>query len=153
VESSRRPTVAKNLRRIHPVCAQACTAGGAGICFDVMRPSVALFPLLCVAVSFLLAGCKAKSQTAVVLSKKFVPALKAPADGTEPAPQEGTTPHDRWLVRVEMADGKKVDADVDKAQWNHLRVGDKVQAAYSQGNYTGTVWRIDLSQPAPAAAP
>lgn len=118
-----------------------------------MRPPFAIRPLLCAAGLFLLAGCNTKSQTAVVLSKKFVPALKVPADGAEPAPQEGTTPHDRWLVRVEMADGKKVEADVEEAQWNQLRVGDKVKATYSQGNYTGTVWRIDLSQPAPAAAP
>ncbi len=118
-----------------------------------MRPSVALFPLLGIAGLVLLAGCNTKSQTAVVVSKEFIPAQIISADGPATAQQEGTTPHDRWLVHVEMADGKKALADVEQAEWDELRVGDKVQATYKQGKYTGTVWYVELRKANSSATP
>lgn len=153
IRNSRLPTVAKKHRRIHPVYAQTCAEHGEGICCAEMRLSAALFPLLCAAGLFLLAGCNTQSQTAVVVSKEFIPAQIIPADGTEPARQEGATPHDRLLVQVAMADGKKALADVQQAQWDELRVGDKVKATYKQGKYTGTVWYVELRKETPAATP
>ena len=150
---SRRPNVAKKHRHIHPVCAQACTVRGEGICCAAMRPFAIPFPLLCAAGLFLLAACNTKSQTAVVLSKEFIPALIIPEDGSAPAQQERATPHDRWLVHVEMASGRKAQADVEQAQWNALRVGDQVTATYSEGNYTGTVWHVELRKAAPPVTP
>ncbi len=151
MRGSRAPTVANKRHHIHPVCAQACTARGEGICCTAMRPTAFPLPLLCAAGLFLLAGCNTKSQTAVVVSKEFIPAQIIPADGPAPAQQEGTTPHDRLLVHVEMADGKRPLADVEQAQWDELRVGDKVQATYKQGKYTGTVWYVELSKANPSA--
>ena len=118
-----------------------------------MRPSAAPFPLLCATGFFLLAGCNTKSQNAIVLSKEFIPAQTVAADGAEPAPQERATQHDQWLVHVEMADRKKAQADVEQSQWNELRVGDIVTATYSQGKYTGTVWRVELRRQTPAVTP
>ena len=76
--SSRLPTVAKKHRRIHPVYAQTCAEHGEGICCAEMRLSAALFPLRCAAGLVLLAGCNTQSQTAVVVSKEFIPAQIIP---------------------------------------------------------------------------
>ena len=88
-----------------------------------------------------IAGCTKKSVKAVVIEKRYVPAH---VEGTEY--KEGEMSHEQWLVTVEMENGRKNNAPVTEAQWNSLKVGDAVVAKYSQGNYTGTIWGIDLEK-------
>lgn len=89
-----------------------------------------------------LAGCTKKSQPAVVLSKEFIPAH---VEGTEL--KERQTHHDRWLVKVEMESGRKAEADVEPEQWKTLKIGDRVRADYNEGNYTRSIWTVELHQP------
>ena len=97
---------------------------------------------LLVLVVMLAFGCAKKSQKAVVLAKEHIPAH---VEGTEY--QERQTDHEQWLVKVEMEGGRKAEAPVDEAQWQSLKVGDRVHASYSEGKYTGTIWAIDLRKP------
>ncbi len=98
--------------------------------------------LLLLAAGLGLAGCTKKSQPAVVLSKDYIPAH---VEGTPY--QERQVDRERWLVRVEMEDGRKADADIDADLWQTLKVGDRVRAEYTQGNYTGSIWTCDLRRP------
>lgn len=88
------------------------------------------------------AGCTKKTQPAVVIAKDYIPAH---VEGAEY--QERQTDHERWLVRVEMEDGRKAEADLEPERWKALNMGDRVQAKYSEGNYTGTIWSVDLLNP------
>jgi hypothetical protein len=45
-----------------------------------------------------------------------------------------------------IANGRTVDVPVDKDQWNSLKQGDRVEATYHEGNYTGTIWAIDVKK-------
>ena len=87
-------------------------------------------------------GCAKKSQKAVVIAKDHIPAH---VEGTEY--QERQTDREQWLVKVEMENGRKAEAPVEKAQWESLKVGDSVHASYSEGKHTGTIWAIDLRKP------
>ena len=98
--------------------------------------------LALVAFAILAFGCAKKSQTAVVTAKEHIPAH---VEGTEY--QERQTDREQWLVKVEMQGGRKADAPVDKAQWELLKVGDRVHASYSEGKHTGTIWAIELRKP------
>jgi hypothetical protein len=95
--------------------------------------------LLVVVLAF---GCAKKSQKAVVIAKEHIPAH---VDGTEY--QERQTDREQWLVKVEMENGRKAGAPVEKAQWESLKVGDHVHASYSEGKHTGTIWAIELRKP------
>jgi hypothetical protein len=83
-----------------------------------------------------------KSQPAVVLAKDFIPAH---VEGTEY--QERQVDRDRWLVKVEMEDGRKADADIDAELWKELKIGDRVRAEYTEGKYTRSIWTCDLRRP------
>lgn len=98
--------------------------------------------LLLLATGLGLAGCTKKSQSAVILSKDYIPAH---VEGTPY--QERQVDRERWLVRVEMEDGRRTDADIDADLWKTLKVGDRVRAEYSEGNYTRTIWSADLRKP------
>jgi hypothetical protein len=98
--------------------------------------------VLFVLVVMLAFGCAKKSQKAVVIAKEHIPAH---VEGTEY--QERQTDREQWWVKVEMQGGRKADAPVDKAQWESLKVGDRVHANYSEGKHTGTIWAIELRQP------
>lgn len=45
-----------------------------------------------------------------------------------------------------MENHHRTKAPVDETQWNALRVGVRVRAKYSQGNYTGTIWGIEIEK-------
>ena len=86
-------------------------------------------------------GCTKKGQRAVVMAKQHIPAHVA---GTEYKERE--MDHEQWLVTVEMEDRQTKDAPVEKEQYDALKVGDRVRAKYSQGNYTHTIWAIDIEK-------
>lgn len=94
------------------------------------------------AIALSLVGCTKKSQSAVVLEKEYIPAR---VEGAEL--KERQLDREQWLVRVEMADGRKATASLDEAEWKTFQVGDRVRADYSQGNYTGTVWVVEIHKP------
>lgn len=93
-------------------------------------------------VVLLTCGCTKKSQNAVVISKEHIPAR---VEGAEL--KERQLDRERWLVRVEMESGRKAEADVEEALWQSLKVGDRLIADYSEGNYTGTAWVVELRKP------
>ncbi len=87
-----------------------------------------------------LAACDKKSTTAKVIGKGHIPAH---VEGTEWKERE--MDHEQWLVTVEFeAGGRKTDAPVDKSQWDALKNGDRVRVNYSEGQYSHTIWGIDL---------
>jgi hypothetical protein len=48
---------------------------------------------------------------------------------------------EQWIVRVQMvADLTRIKVQTDKAHYDKIRVGDRVNVSYRQGKYTGTVW-------------
>lgn len=92
-------------------------------------------------------GCNSKEGEATVLTKEYIPA--ALADQTvkdqKGTPHEQQTTPEQWKIMVEMrADLRKVDLLVEPAEWQKLKVGDRVNVRYSQGKYTGTVWHSEL---------
>lgn len=87
----------------------------------------------------LTSGCSKKTQDAVVVAKEHI---AAHIPGTEYKERE--MDHEQWLVEVQLESGRKTNAPVDEVQWNALKVGDRVQANYSQADYTGTIWGIDI---------
>ncbi|MEQ1861537.1 MAG: hypothetical protein ABMA13_16570 [Chthoniobacteraceae bacterium] len=98
--------------------------------------------VILILVATLTFGCTKKSQRAVVIAMEHIPAR---VEGAEY--KERQTDRDRWLVKVEMESGRKAEADVDEALWQSLKVGDRVHAEYSEGNYTGTTWVVELRKP------
>ena len=98
--------------------------------------------VLFVLVVMLTYGCTKKSQKAVVIAKDHIPAH---VEGTEY--QERQTDREQWWVKVEMENRREADAPVDEAQWQSLKVGDRVEASYSEGKHTGTIWAIELRKP------
>ena len=132
------------------------------------------FPLLgCV---LLLTGCWKKSGDAIVIGKEYVPAREivatsnespspsataAPVNDetvqdatggtTEPAVDPRAIDREQWIVNVEMvADRRKIDVCVEAPEWNALKEGDRVQVAYREGKYTGTVWSAKITKRLPS---
>lgn len=132
------------------------------------------FPLLgCV---LLLTGCWKKSGEAVVIGKEYVPAREIVAASnespspsatiapdsdetvqdategtTEPAVDPRATDHELWIVNVEMvANLRKIDVRVEAPEWNSFKEGDRVQIAYREGKYTGTVWSAEITKRLPS---
>ncbi len=101
-------------------------------------------PFLAAVLLVAFAGCNTKTQDAVVLSKEFIPAQIIAENGPAPEQSERAVQHDQWLVHIQMADRFLADVNVEQPQWVALRVGDKVEAIYAQGKYTGTIWRVEL---------
>lgn len=95
----------------------------------------------CLAVLLSVAGCEKKGGEAVVLSKEHIAAAAA----EQPVREEHQTSQEQWRVKVEMrADLRKVDVLVEPAEWEKLKVGDRVNVRYSQGKYTGTIWSSEI---------
>lgn len=63
-------------------------------------------------------ACAKKSQDAVVIGKEFVAAENSgnlpPGEVLKDA---RAVDHDLWLVKIQMTNGRKVDAPVEKAEW------------------------------------
>ena len=101
-------------------------------------------PFLAAVLLTAFAGCNTKTQDATVLSKEFIPAQILDENGPVPGQNERAVQHDQWLVHIQMADRFLADVNVEQPQWVALRVGDKVEATYAQGKYTGTVWSVSI---------
>ena len=94
-----------------------------------------------IALCVLLTACEKKGGEGVVLAKEYIPA----AAPDQPVLKEHQTSHEQWKVNVEMrADLRKVDVLVKPAEWEKLKVGDRVNVSYSQGKYTGTIWSSEI---------
>ena len=51
---------------------------------------------------------------------------------------------EQWRVRVRMLSGLVIDVRSDRAHYEKLQPGDRVQVTYQQGKYTGTVWGASI---------
>jgi hypothetical protein len=52
---------------------------------------------------------------------------------------------EQWLVKVQMTgDLRRIDVRTDRAHWDKLKVGDRINVSYRQGKYTGTVWSAEI---------
>lgn len=75
-------------------------------------------------------------------AKEHIPAH---VEGTEL--RERQTKNERWLVDIEMANGRRATADLNEPEWKTFQVGDRVLATYAQGDYTGAVWYVEIRKP------
>ncbi len=69
--------------------------------------------------------------------------MKAALRGTgrDPRPSED----EQWVVKVRTTDtGRTFYVQADRARYEKLGAGDRVQVSYRVGKYTGTVWAADL---------
>jgi hypothetical protein len=69
--------------------------------------------------------------------------IKKDARGTSRDPR--ATSDEQWIVRVQMiADLLRIKVQTDKARWDKVKVGDRINVSYRQGNYTGTIWAAEI---------
>ncbi len=54
---------------------------------------------------------------------------------------------EQWRVKVRMiSDGRTFNVQADQSEFDKLKAGDRVQARYHVGKYTGTVWGAELEK-------
>jgi hypothetical protein len=54
-------------------------------------------------------------------------------------------PEEQWIIRVQMVtDLQRIKLQTDKAHWNKIKVGERINVSYRQGKYTGTVWAAEI---------
>jgi hypothetical protein len=99
--------------------------------------SIAVVGMLAVIAGF--SGCNKKSADVVIVSKEHIPPH---VPGTPESIRE--TDQDQWMIDVQFANGNERRTAVDAEQWKTFKVGERVHANYSEGEYTHTVWAIDL---------
>ena len=52
---------------------------------------------------------------------------------------------EQWRIKVRMIDGGRgFTVHAKKAQFERLKVGDRVKVRYREGKYTGTVWSAEI---------
>jgi hypothetical protein len=69
--------------------------------------------------------------------------MKKDARGTNRDPRAMSD--EQWIVRVQMiADLLRIKVQTDKAHWDNVKIGDRINVSYRQGNYTGTVWAAEI---------
>jgi hypothetical protein len=53
--------------------------------------------------------------------------------------------HEQWFVEVQLVHGgRRFNVHTDRAQWEKLKTGDRVNVSYREGKYTGTVWSAEI---------
>ena len=63
--------------------------------------------------------------------------------GTSKDPR--ATTNEQWIVRVELiSGGRKIDVHTDRVRYEKVKPGDRVEVAYREGKYTGTVWNAEI---------
>ena len=116
-----------------------------------------------------LAACEKRSGEAVVLGKEHIAAAiesTTPSDDTNRNRDDeitvdtyvmkrevrgtGRDPRalkdEQWLVKVRMIfDRRTFNVPAEKAQFEKLNDGDRVQVGYRVGKYTGTVWAAEIT--------
>jgi len=69
--------------------------------------------------------------------------MKKDARGTSRDPRAMSD--EQWIVRVQMtADLLRIKVQTDKAHWDKVKIGDRIDVSYRQGKYTGTVWAAEI---------
>jgi len=69
--------------------------------------------------------------------------MKKDAQGTARDPRAMTD--EQWIVRVQMVtDLRRIRVQTDKAHWDKVKTGDRINISYRQGKYTGTVWAAEI---------
>lgn len=69
--------------------------------------------------------------------------MKKDARGTSRDPRSMTD--EQWIVRVQMVtDLRRIRVQTDKAHWDKVKVGDRINISYRQGKYTGTIWAAEI---------
>lgn len=69
--------------------------------------------------------------------------MKKDARGTSRDPRAMSD--EQWIVRVQMIDGlRQIKVQTDKAHWDKVKVGDRINISYREGKYTGTVWAAEI---------
>jgi hypothetical protein len=69
--------------------------------------------------------------------------MKKDARGTSRDPRAMSD--EQWLVRVQMiADLRRIKMQTDKTHWDKVKIGDRINVSYREGNYTGTVWAAEI---------
>jgi hypothetical protein len=52
---------------------------------------------------------------------------------------------EQWRISVELVEGgRSFMLRAKQAQYQRLKIGDRVKVRYSEGNYTGTVWNSEI---------
>ena len=52
---------------------------------------------------------------------------------------------EQWRIKVEMIEGGRLlTVRAEKAQYEKLKVGDRVKVRYREGKYTGSVWSAEI---------
>ena len=52
---------------------------------------------------------------------------------------------EQWRISVELVEGgRSFTVRAKQAQYQRLKIGDRVKVRYSEGNYTGTVWNAEI---------
>ncbi|HEX8489605.1 MAG TPA: hypothetical protein VF626_01185 [Chthoniobacterales bacterium] len=52
---------------------------------------------------------------------------------------------EQWRISVELVEGRRsFTVRAKPAQYQRLKIGDRVKVRYSEGNYTGTVWNSEI---------
>jgi len=55
------------------------------------------------------------------------------------------TSDEQWIVLVQMvSDLQRIKVRTDKAHWDKVKIGDRINVSYRQGKYTGTVWAAEI---------
>ncbi|HEX7518595.1 MAG TPA: hypothetical protein VF345_15050 [Chthoniobacterales bacterium] len=69
--------------------------------------------------------------------------MKKDVRGTSRDPRADTD--ETWIVKVQMvSDLRRIDVRTDRAHWDKVKVGDRINVSYRQGKYTGTVWHAEI---------
>jgi hypothetical protein len=69
--------------------------------------------------------------------------MKKEVRGTSRDPR--ATSDEQWIVNVQMVnDLRRIKVQTDKTHWDKVKVGDRINVSYRQGNYTGTVWAAEI---------
>jgi hypothetical protein len=51
---------------------------------------------------------------------------------------------EQWRIKVRTIGGLGLTVHAEKAQFERLKVGDRVKVRYSEGKYTGAVWSAEI---------
>ena len=51
---------------------------------------------------------------------------------------------EQWRVKVRIVRGRRNYCARDRAQYEKLKIGDRVKVRYKEGNYTGTIWSAEI---------
>jgi hypothetical protein len=52
---------------------------------------------------------------------------------------------EQWRISVELVEGgRSLTVRAKQAQYQRLKIGDRVKVRYSEGNYTSTVWNSEI---------